>query len=77
MILVGRRHPRLRLALLTLLAALLVSACSTLGALSGLLGNQISFTAPQLQALTSRAASRVTSAKRRRVWLRPNRIMAG
>lgn len=49
MILLGRRHPRLRLALIALLAALLVSACSTLGALSGLLGNQISFTAPQLQ----------------------------
>ena len=51
MLLVGRRHPRVRLALVTLLAALLVSACSTLGALSGLLGNQISFTAPQLQSI--------------------------
>lgn len=37
------------LALVLTLASLMVAACSTLGAVTGLLGNQVSFTAPQLQ----------------------------
>ena len=37
------------LAATTLLASLLLAACSTLGAVGALLGNQVTFTAPQLQ----------------------------
>lgn len=39
----------LRFILWALAGASLLAACSTLGAVAGLLGNQVSFTAPQLQ----------------------------
>ena len=37
------------LAATALLASMLLAACSTLGAVGALLGNQVTFTAPQLQ----------------------------
>ncbi len=40
---------RLRVALLSVAGMLVLAACSTLGAVAGLLGNQVSLTAPQLQ----------------------------
>ena len=49
------RHPASRLPMSLvpfvagLFAALLLAACSTLGAVGALLGNQVTFTAPQLQ----------------------------
>lgn len=42
------------LAISVVLAALLVAACSTLGAVGALLGNSVSFTAPQLQGYLDR-----------------------
>ena len=39
---------------LGMLAAALVAGCSTLGAVAGLLGNQVAFTAPQLQSYLDR-----------------------
>lgn len=45
------RHPAIALPAVAfaLLAAMLVGACSTLGAVGALLGNRVTFTAPQLQ----------------------------
>ena len=40
---------RIPLVIVLAAAMLVVTACSTLGAVAGLLGNQVSFTAPQLQ----------------------------
>ena len=48
MIPVHRRAAAL-LAATALLASMLLAACSTLGAVGALLGNQVTFTAPQLQ----------------------------
>ena len=39
----------LRLILLVIASALVLAGCTTLGAVAGLLGNQVSLTAPQLQ----------------------------
>lgn len=39
----------LRLILLVLASVMMLAGCSTLGAVTGLLGNQVSLTAPQLQ----------------------------
>lgn len=41
-------------AVLAVTAALLVAGCSTLGAIGALLGNQVTFTAPQLQGYLDR-----------------------
>lgn len=45
------RHPAIALPAIAIamLAAMLLGACSTLGAVGALLGNQVTFTAPQLQ----------------------------
>src|SRR5678815_1752944 len=52
----GARQPfrrramrRIHLAIMLAATTLVVAACSTLGAVAGLLGNEVSFTAPQLQ----------------------------
>ena len=44
-----RKTAALRVFFLTLLAALVVAGCSTLNAVSALLGNEVTFTQPQLQ----------------------------
>jgi hypothetical protein len=45
------RHPAIALpaVVFAMLATMLLAACSTLGAVGALLGNQVTFTAPQLQ----------------------------
>jgi hypothetical protein len=45
---------KLRPLLWTLAAAAVLAGCSTLGAVAGMLGNQVSFTAPQLQGYLDR-----------------------
>jgi hypothetical protein len=45
---------KLRPLLWTLAAAAVLAGCSTLGAVVGMLGNQVSFTAPQLQGYLDR-----------------------
>lgn len=53
--LVGRRVAGRRLALLSALSlTLLLGACSTLGAIGALLGNEVTFTTPQLQGYLDR-----------------------
>jgi hypothetical protein len=51
-----RRHllPRRALACVAFAAAALLAACSNLGAIAAVLGNQLDFTAPQLQAQLDR-----------------------
>ena len=45
---------KFRPLLWTLAAATVLAGCSTLGAVAGMLGNQVSFTAPQLQGYLDR-----------------------